>query len=122
MVAAKEWTKTDSKGTKIIVLTTCMYKLDRVKNSLQQSDKNYNHPKYCKQPNGIGKDPNKSYVWVLENLESWSKKKTKDNITCNGIDWWCFPKQKISDNLIEFTRTAPPANHGYCNKEKYSNK
>ena len=85
-----------------------MYKLDRVKNSLQQSDKNYNHPKYCKQPNGIGKDPNKSYVWVLENLESWSKKKTKDNITCNGMDWWWFPKQKISDNLIEFTRTAPP--------------
>ena len=74
MVATKELTKIDPKDDRILALTTCLTKLEKdrtyVLAIVTVGGGNRTHTR----TNIKGRDPNKSYVEVINNIESWMVK------------------------------------------------
>ena len=77
MAAAKEWTKIDPKADKILLLTARLYKLEKTKTYVLATFQLGGVNITLTLTNTKGSDPNKSYVEVLNNLESWCVKKLK---------------------------------------------
>ena len=71
MVAAKEWTKTDPKDDKIIVLTTRLSKLEKDKTSVLATVQVGRANITQTRTKIKRRDPNKSYAEGLANIESW---------------------------------------------------
>ena len=77
----------------MIALTTCFYKIDKIYILARIQGRGGNrtqNPTKTKR-----REPNKSYVEGLHNLESWRVNKSKDKITRDGQYWWLCPKHKI---------------------------
>ena len=71
MVAAKEWTKTDPKDDKIIVLTTRLSKLEKDKTSVLATVQGGRANTTQTRTKIKRRDPNESYAEGLANIESW---------------------------------------------------
>ena len=71
MVAAKELTKKYTKDAKIIVITTSLSKLEKNKTYVLATIKEGGENINLTWTNTKGRDPKKSYVERLNNLESW---------------------------------------------------
>ena len=88
LVAAKKRPQKKPKNAKILSLTTRLSKQEKNKNSVLATVKggggNITHTR----TNTKVSYPNKSYVEVLNNLESCRVNKSKDNITRDGQDWY----------------------------------
>ena len=95
MVATKEQNNTDPEDDKILALPTRLSKLEKNKTSVlekvQGGGGNITH----NHTNSKGRYPNKSYVQVLNNLESQRVNISKDNITRDGQYWYWCPKNKM---------------------------
>ena len=61
--------------------------------------------------NNKGRDPNKSFVEGLNNIESWRVNKSKDKIARNGQDWYWFPKHKMEGNFDIIYMNHPTKKH-----------
>ena len=111
MVAAKEWTKIDPKDDKILSLTTLLSKLDEIKTSVlanvQVGWGNINHTL----DNIKGKYPNKSYIQVINNIESWIVKKSEEKVARDGQYWWWFPKHNTGGKFNGMYMNHPDNNH-----------
>ena len=86
MVSSKEWTKTDPNDAKTILLTTHLYKLDKEKNSVLATVQGVGGNRTQILTKTKGRDPNKSYVEGINNIEPWRVKKSKDKVTRDGQD------------------------------------
>ena len=95
MVASKEWTKKYIKDAKIITLTTRLYKLDKIKTSVLVTVQGEGGNKTQNRTNTKGRDPNKIYVQLINNIQSCRVNKSKDNITRYGQYWYWLPKQNM---------------------------
>ena len=85
-VAAKNWTKIDPKYEKSIALTTHMSNSDKEKTFVLGTVQGRGGYRTHTHTNTKGRDPNKSYVEVIANLESWRIKKLNGKITRDGQD------------------------------------
>ena len=85
LVVAKDWTKTDPKDGKFIALTTYLYNIYRKTYAITTVQGGVvNITQTCTNTNG--RDPNKSYIEGINNIESWIVNKSKNNIARDGQD------------------------------------
>ena len=83
---------------KILALTNSLSKLEK-KTSILETFQigGVNRTQIC--TNNKVRDPNKSYVEELNNIESWIVNKSKDHITRDGQDWYWCPKHNMEGKL-----------------------
>ena len=78
MVAAKKWTNTYPKDSKILSLTNRLSKLDKNKTSALTKSQGVGGNSTQKRIKTKGIDPQKRYAEVFNNLESWHFNKSKE--------------------------------------------
>ena len=89
MVSARERTKTVPKDDKIIALITCLTKLENTKTSVLATVQGGGGGNRTQtRTNTKVRDPNNSYVEVINNIESWRVRKSKDKIKMEDQDWY----------------------------------
>ena len=86
----KQCTKIDPNDAKVIALTTLLSKLEKKNAYVIATVQSFGVNRTQTLTNTKGRDPNKSSFEEINNLEYWRVKKSKDNITRDGQDWyWC---------------------------------
>ena len=118
MVAAKEWNKTNTKDDKCFSLTTCLSKLEKNENSVLATVQGggSNRTQTC--TNTKGRDPNKSCVEGLNNIEYWRVRKSKDKITTHGQEMYCLPNHIMEGKFNGMYMNHPANKHDELSKKK----
>ena len=79
-------------------------------------------PRPKKNNTNKGRDPSKSYVEGIKNIESWRVNKSKDKITRYGQDWYQFPNHKMEGKFDGMYMYHPTNKHDEWDEEKKINK
>ena len=105
------------KGAKIIPFNIHLSKLEKVNKPLQSTTPR-NQPTWLGRYNGKLRDSNKSYVEVMDNLESLCIKKSKLKTSKYGSYLWWFPRQKTAKKFDGMYMNHSIANYDDWAQEK----